>query len=247
MTNHKTKMLYKRLTVFASLLILIIGIFAFSPTMTTDAQYLDGCDLFNSGSPNYTWGSGQAYYGTFSWQAGETIHWTINGPSSVYAILSGHVFDFGSNTTIQGSYTIPADEDIFTDFGQYSFTVLDVSCDPVGGKAESADAPSIVYPPDDRINWQFGDLYAVLYRNFDSEGNPYTDVYCWDGEDSSLGLRVDSSTASGTSADGCNATFYIGADGMYQFNINFDGKLYEIRCEDLACFEPDMSYYDPNE
>lgn len=148
-----------------------------------------------------------------------------------------------SDTLTPGEYMLEVCENSFVGTGgQYSVTIT------IGGASVTGtEGFSIVYPPDARINWQFGDLGVVLYRNFDSEGNPYIDAYCWDGEDSSLGLRADSSTASGTSADGCDATFYIAPDGTYQFNINFDGKLYEIRCEDLACFEPDMSYYDPNE
>lgn len=107
---------------------------------------------------------------------------------------------------------------------------------------------NIVYPPDERINWQFGDLGAVLYLNVDNTGNPAIDVYCYDGENAFFGMQVSEANASnGMSADGCDVSFYILSDGGYQFNINYDGKLYEIECADFDCRPPDMRYYDPNE
>ena len=118
---------------------------------------------------------------------------------------------------------------------------------PNGTSSATVVIDDTVYPPDNRINWQFGELGAVLYRGTDSTGEPAINIYCWDGENSTLGMQVNATTASGTSANGCDATFYILSNGTYQINITYDGKLYEIFCEDLSCRPPEMRYYDPNE
>ena len=106
----------------------------------------------------------------------------------------------------------------------------------------------ITYPPDSRINWQHGELGGALFHSTDSAGNPAIDVYCWDGTRANLGMRVSElNMRNGMTATGCNVTFYILSDGVYQFNINYDGKLYEIECADLECQQPELRHYDPNE
>lgn len=110
------------------------------------------------------------------------------------------------------------------------------------------EASSIVYPPDNRINWQFGDLYGILYRGTDSTGNPAIDLYCYDGERSWHEMQINEANMSdGMRANDCDVTAYTLPDGSLQININYDGKLYEIECADLECQEATMRYLDPNE
>lgn len=104
-----------------------------------------------------------------------------------------------------------------------------------------------IYPPDSRINWQYGDLYAVLYHAFDETGNPALHVYCADGEIFSLSMIVSEATIhNGMRAGNCDVSVYI-IDEQIQVNINFDGKLYEIVADDLRFIEPNLRYFDPNE
>jgi len=42
--------------------------------------------------------------------------------------------------------------------------------------------PPVETPPDDRLNWKRGDLYAVIYRRADSNGNPSLQIYDVDAE-----------------------------------------------------------------
>jgi hypothetical protein len=114
----------------------------------------------------------------------------------------------------------------------------------------NASESDVVMPPDERINWQYGDGSVVLYHGVDDEGNPALNLYCYDGENSWLGFSITGANmnAAPIQADGCNATFYILENGQLQINIiNPEGKLYEIICDDLACEAPVMRYFDPNE
>jgi hypothetical protein len=109
----------------------------------------------------------------------------------------------------------------------------------------AAPAVPAVEPPDGRLNRWYGDFTAVLYRNWDSEGNPAIVVYCYNGETAWLGMQVSAANMSdGLSADVCDAEFYILPDGGYQFNIMQDGKRYEIECADFTCSKPELRSFD---
>lgn len=104
-----------------------------------------------------------------------------------------------------------------------------------------------VEPPDERINWQYGDLNAVLYRGKDEQGNPALNLYCYDGENAALGFQITSANMEDApiEANGCDVSFYLLENGQLQVNIRDDeGKLYEIICDDLACENPVMRYFD---
>lgn len=106
----------------------------------------------------------------------------------------------------------------------------------------------LVIPPDDRINWQHGDLYAVLYHGLNNIGEPAINVFCWDGETAIADIQLsESNMSNGLHATACNLTFYILAQGTYQFNIYYDGKIYEIECQTFECPSPQMRYFDPGE
>ena len=106
------------------------------------------------------------------------------------------------------------------------------------GVAENGCPPHIVEPPDDRINWQYGDLNAVLYRHADG-----VVAYCYDGN-TWLGMHVtqemidnaDTSQSQDVpileyNQSGCRIAFYILDSGEYQINIWIpEGKFYEIYC-----------------
>lgn len=105
-----------------------------------------------------------------------------------------------------------------------------------------------VMPPDNRINWQYGDLHAVLYRGLNNTGEPAINLFCWDGEPAIGDIQVsESNKSNGLYATACNVVFYILVQDTYQFNIYYDGKTYEIECENFECLSPEMRYFDPGE
>jgi hypothetical protein len=55
-----------------------------------------------------------------------------------------------------------------------SWIGFQVNATPLGSVDEDSN---IVYPPDDRVNWQFGDDVAVIFSVNDSENNPALHVY----------------------------------------------------------------------
>jgi hypothetical protein len=121
------------------------------------------------------------------------------------------------------------------------------SCSGLGGDE------NIVYPPDNRINWQYGDLDVVVYSH--PEG---TVVYCYrDG--AWLGMLINQAVVDNAptgqaqhipvlEAEGCNAAFYILDSGEYQINVwTNEGKLYELISDTLDFTNAIKRYYDPNE
>lgn len=124
------------------------------------------------------------------------------------------------------------------------------------GVQENGCPPHIVLPPDNRINWQFGDLGAVVYDHSDGAV-----VYCYTDGDSWLGMHI--SQAVVDNADnggdqsvpvmtidelGCRAAFYMLDNGQYQINIwSEEGKMYEIIADSLDFANAEMRYLDPSE
>lgn len=139
------------------------------------------------------------------------------------------------STTVSGNYTIAS-----------SAPILILPRTLPGPQEEGEEG--IVMPPDNRINWQYGDLYAVLYRGENELGEAAINVYCWNGTTASLGMQVSAANATDTmQALGCEVILYIIDNEHYQFNINFETKRYEIECVDFECTIPEMRYFDPNE
>jgi hypothetical protein len=132
-----------------------------------------------------------------------------------------------------------------------------ISVDYTVSISSVADSTSseAVFPPDNRINWQYGDLNAVVYEHEDG-----VVVYCYDG-DASLVMVInqelvdnwDSSLPQDiavleVNTDTCRVAFYILDTGEYQINIwDREGKLYEIIADNLNFSNPTMRYHDPNE
>jgi hypothetical protein len=115
--------------------------------------------------------------------------------------------------------------------------------------------PNIVLPPDNRINWQYGDLNTVLYAT-----NGGLAAYCYNGN-TWLGMFINQTIVDAWDASqaqdvpvvsiedaGCHAAFYILDNGQYQVNIwSFEGKRYEIIADNLSFEGATMRYFDPNE
>jgi hypothetical protein len=95
--------------------------------------------------------------------------------------------------------------------------------------------------PDDRINYQHGDLYAAAYVRQDVEGNHELHVYCIDSSNrGSIGLVVEWDDLNGavptegntligqTDACSVDVRVYRLTGGEYQLNIgpDFEGKIY---------------------
>jgi hypothetical protein len=105
-------------------------------------------------------------------------------------------------------------------------------CDEMGN---GSGDPDIVYPPDDRINWQHGDDVAVIYRVNESEKNPAYHVYQPDSDNLNRPLVINAADfpnpmppAEDTWIDGEGlVNVYILATGEIQFNIGPtpDGKV----------------------
>ena len=123
------------------------------------------------------------------------------------------------------------------------------------GVAANGCPPNVVLPPDDRVNWQYGDLFVVLYSNTNG-----VEVYCFDGDmwvgtaitqslvnnwDTSLSQSVPVLTVN---QGICHWAFYILDSGEYQINVwTVDGKLYEIIADNLRFDGATKRYFDPNE
>jgi hypothetical protein len=104
----------------------------------------------------------------------------------------------------------------------------------------SAGVPSLA--PDNRINWHFGDLSAVIYDHEDG-----VVVYCWADGASWLGLHITQELVANADTNqaqdipiveynerGCQFAFYILDSGEYLINIwTSDNKLYEIIADNL--------------
>jgi len=107
---------------------------------------------------------------------------------------------------------------------------------------DAPDAPSLVLAPDNRINWHFGDLSAVIYDHEDG-----VVVYCWADGASWLGTHITQELVANADTNqaqdipiveynerGCQFAFYILDSGEYLINIwTSDNKLYEIIADNL--------------
>jgi hypothetical protein len=123
------------------------------------------------------------------------------------------------------------------------------------GVSDDGCPPHIVLPPDSRINWQYGDLNAVIYKHADGAV-----VYCHNGN-TWLGMHVNQASVDAWDASqpqeipvlevdhaGCRTAFYILDSGEYQINVwSAEGKIYEMIANNLHFDNATMRYYDPNE
>ena len=123
------------------------------------------------------------------------------------------------------------------------------------GVQDNGCPPHVVLPPDNRINWQYGDLTTVMYDHADGVA-----VYCYNGN-TWLGMHINQAVIDNAdttqpqsvpilSVDhaGCVTAFYILDSGEYQLNIwTFEGKIYEIIADNIDFTNPTTRYYDPNE
>jgi hypothetical protein len=204
-------------------------------------------------------GAGRDFFGTYLFDDSLYL-WGGGEGEFTIAETFPHVSSWGVPFDLQARSLeiLVIDIPNYTGFADYatltSYPILSslrVSVDDVCGRTYPTPSDSdVVMPPDERINWQYGDLNAVLYRGEDEQGNPALNLYCYDGENASLGFQITAADLENApiEANGCDATFYVLDTGELQVNIrDAEGKLYEIICDDLACESPNMRYFDPNE
>ncbi len=202
--------------------------------------------------------------GTTVTQAGIYDH-----ENAVYAkSLTGN---FGPGSVISVSYRIPADGSYNLSFGAQPVVPPNksFSCETpnsmealsTDGFIINADGQLVELPVDDRFNWHNGDLFALIYPNSDSNGEPALDVYCIVDGEGVLGMHVTQAaldayddsqpqTVPVMEAPMCDATFYMLDSGDYPYQINIvdpEGKLYETLCTDLTCATRISRFVDPHQ
>lgn len=226
-------LLFKTLIRSISVLsLVIITIFTLSPVAAQTESA--GCSAVNSG----TFDRFRNTNINASFFAGEQI---ITNPvdfrDSITPVTYDIRFNDGSGlqvVAVPHTYTVPTDGTVtlsYSENGKY-FTLFEFTC-----------SPASVVPPDTRINWQYGDLNAVVYAHESGDG---VAVYCYVDGVTGLGMQVNQATvdnAGATSQDvpvlehnenGCHVAFYILDSGEYQINIwTWDGKLYEIIADNI--------------
>jgi hypothetical protein len=153
-----------------------------------------------------------------------------------------------SNSIVPASYTIPA-TGVIAHIQVVSTGGGDIDVTSSCLSAELSDSGIIPGgPPDHRVNWQRGDLHAVIYPAHDDSGNPTIHIYCVDENSNGfLALVIteadldgfDHTPAANTlvkSSDLCPVAFYILTTGEYQINIGLvaTGGNYEVIFSGLA-------------
>lgn len=131
--------------------------------------------------------------------------------------------------------------------GNYNFEFTGPGAFAIGDEslpvASSDEATDIVFPPDDRINWQYGDGSTAVFAH--ESGNGVV-AYCHSDGAVWAGMYINQATvdnAGETSQDvpvvdyndnGCHVAFYILDNGQYQINIwTWNGKLYEMLADNI--------------
>ena len=134
---------------------------------------------------------------------------------------------------------------------------IDSSCLSVAQAAGLVGGSIITQPPDERSNWQRGDLHAVVYPALDDAGSPAIHVYCVDAEGNgfiSMIITEDdlagfdplpSSNTLVKQSDDCPVSFYILTTGEYQINIGLvaTGGVYEVIFSGLAMNDLYYGYF----
>lgn len=189
-----------------------------------------------------------------SYSGNETAAAYLVSTSDVDTSVGGKEAYYGFEPSITvpitaGTYNLIVCDDVKVPYGSTYSVTLTV---PAG----STSGETVVYPPDDRVNWQFGDLNAVVYRHEDDG----VVVYCHVDGESWVGMHISqevvdnanpasqSDPVLSVNENGCNAAFYILDSGEFQINIwTYEGKLYEIIADNIEFYEETMRYVDPNE
>jgi hypothetical protein len=181
-------------------------------------------------------------------QQGETITFTFTGGTTfrhrwfAYPVnIATPLSDSGFLATPQSvSFTAPTTGDYDYRFTLTSVTTVAISC-VLPASATSAGS-SLGVPPDDRLNWRYGDLMDVVYLRRDSQDNPALHVYTVNAN--SVGVIVctvthedatpfvDNPPAQNTFIRACDAhssIYYLTSDEL-QMNIGPDaeGKVYVL-------------------
>ena len=121
------------------------------------------------------------------------------------------------------------------------------------GVQENGCPPHVVLPPDNRINWQYGDLNAIIYNHADGVA-----VYCYNQGSTWLGMHINQAMVDNApvyqpqtvpvaeyTENGCHIAFYILDNGEYQLNIwTWDGKLYELIADNINFSNATMRWFE---
>lgn len=130
--------------------------------------------------------------------------------------------------------------------------------DGIGDVCIDGETPiSAVQPPDNRLNWGYGDLDVVVYHHNDGG----VVVYCYADGVSWLAFQINQDIVDNANPNleqsvpileyeqgDCHAAFYILDAGEYQINIwTSDNKLYEIVADNINFENATMNYVDSGE
>jgi hypothetical protein len=122
--------------------------------------------------------------------------------------------------------------------GTYAGSIAGTAGTPVLGYVPAAPsvtsaAPVIERPPDDRLNWRRGDMYAALYLRSDDAGEPVLHLYCvnedsqgylgavWGADDLVLPATLSSTNVLVASVDICKVpvNLYLLTSGEWALHI----------------------------
>jgi hypothetical protein len=195
-------------------------------------------------SGSVTLNAGQVYYMyivPYCSRTYGTYGFTFTGDSEIIISENGEVPVSGNKNPHQ-----PADND------HDGYADSQDTCPAQGDEGYGVQGDGC--PKDSRINWQMGDLGAVVYDHEDG-----VVVYCYDGSNTWLGMHISQAVVDNADrsqpqdvpvleADGCNAAFYILDNGQFQINLwSSEGKLYELISDDLDFTDAVKRHFDPNE
>jgi hypothetical protein len=205
-----------------------------------------------------------SYFGG-SYDSVMLLYTTPIDPSNTSANLAVKIDDYGMvNLTAGVAYYMYITPYCSRGFGNYGFTfegagTIGIGAGIIGSPTATTGVEAvisdIVYPSDNRINWQYGDLSSVLYAT-----NGGIAVYCY-SDTTWLAFFVDQSTVDAwdttqaqdipvveVNENDCRAAFYILDSGEYQINLwSKEGKLYEIIADNLEFQNATKRYTDLNE
>lgn len=200
-----------------------------------------------------------SYLGSFignstqNYPSGQALPFTANNLWITRAFGFGTVPD---NTDIDVLVELDVDGTVYSLGFTINCTTLVASFQDSPTVSPTSHDSGINYPPDNRINWQFGDTHiGILYAGADGTLDLYvyeTNSYIFDFiTPDNIEPFIDSPPDVNTliRSEG-QISVYVLATGQIQFNFGPDneGKIWVFIMNDLTDYEAEDSYYiDPNE
>jgi len=173
---------------------------------------------------------------------------------------------FAKGESISVSYTIPSDGEYNLAVGSTGSLAVERSfaCVVPGGAGDIivdgnvtilADGTVLVPPPDDRLNWGYGDSQVVLYPATTRTGAAALDVYCVNEDvEGTLAFQVTAEIVAAWDTsqpqevpvmEACGAAFYVldaPTEYLYQVNLAVRNGWVEVLCTDLSCAVRDVRF-----